>query len=56
MTLHSPGDLTIQQLLERERTLRMLAATALTSKESTALLALVAHYEALAAEREGQEN
>jgi hypothetical protein len=49
------GNLTVQQLLERERALRMLAATALTSKESSALLALVEHYEDLVAERQGQE-
>jgi hypothetical protein len=51
----SSGNPTVQQLLERERALRMLAATALTSKESYTLLALVEHYEAMVAERQGQE-
>jgi hypothetical protein len=32
----------------------MMASTALTIEESTALLALVDHYEALATEREAQ--
>jgi hypothetical protein len=51
----SPIDPTIQQLLERERSLRMMASTALTIEESTALLALVEHYEALVAERQTHE-
>jgi len=55
MTLHSPGDLTIQQLLERERSLRKMASTALTHEESTALLALVQHYETLVEQRQLQE-
>jgi hypothetical protein len=52
---HSLSDPTVQQLLERERSLRMMASTALTVEESTALLALVEHYEALVAERQSQE-
>jgi len=55
MTLHSPGDLTIQQLLERERSLRKMASTALTREESTALLALVQHYETLVEQRKLQD-
>jgi hypothetical protein len=51
----SPIDPTVQQLLERERSLRMMASTALTIEESTALLALVEHYEALVAERQTHE-
>jgi hypothetical protein len=51
----SPGDLTIQQLLERERLLRKMASTALTREESTALLALVQHYETLVDQRQRQE-
>jgi hypothetical protein len=52
--LQSPSDLTVHQLLERERSLRIMASTALTVEESTALLALVDHYEALATERQVQ--
>jgi hypothetical protein len=48
-------DLTIAQLLERERSLRILASTALTIEESNALLALVEHYETLVTERQNQE-
>jgi hypothetical protein len=55
MTLHSPGDLTIQQLLERERSLRKMASTALTREESTGLLALVQHYETLVEQRKLQD-
>jgi hypothetical protein len=51
---HRPGDLTVQQLLERERSLRVMASTALTVEESTALLVLVEHYESLATERQTQ--
>jgi hypothetical protein len=53
--LLSPNDPTVQQLLERERSLRMMASTALTIEESTALLALVEHYEALVTERQSQK-
>ena len=53
--LQSPRDLTVPQLLERERSLRAMASTALTIEESTALLALVEHYEGLATERQSQE-
>jgi hypothetical protein len=48
-------DITIAQLLERERSLRVMASTALTIEESNALLALVEHYEALVTERQNQE-
>jgi hypothetical protein len=48
-------DITIAQLLERELSLRVMASTALTIEESNALLALVEHYEALATERQNQE-
>jgi hypothetical protein len=48
-------DITIPQLLERERSLRVLASTALTIEESNALLALVEHYETLVTERQNQE-
>jgi hypothetical protein len=48
-------DLTIAQLLERERSLRILASTALTIEESNALLALVEYYETLVTERQNQE-
>jgi hypothetical protein len=53
--LQSPSGLTVQQLLERERSLRMMASTALTVEESTALLTLVEHYESLVAERQTQQ-
>jgi hypothetical protein len=53
-SLQSPGDLTVHQLLERERTLRVIASTALTIEESAALLALVEHYESLVTERQAQ--
>jgi hypothetical protein len=48
-------DITIVQLLERERSLRVMASTALTIEESNALLALVEHYEVLVTERQSQE-
>jgi hypothetical protein len=48
-------DITIAQLLERERSLRVVASTALTIDESNALLALVEYYEALVTERQNQE-
>ena len=48
-------DITIPQLLERERALRILASTALTIEESNALLALVEYYETLVTERQNQE-
>ena len=48
-------DITIAQLLERERALRILASTALTIEESNALLALVEYYETLVTERQNQE-
>ena len=51
----SIADITIAQLLERERSLRILASTALTIEESHALLALVEHYETLVTERQNQE-
>jgi hypothetical protein len=41
--------------LERERSLRVVASTALTIDESNALLALVEYYEALVTERQNQE-
>ena len=47
-------DLTVQQILERERSLRIMASTALTVEESTALLVLVEHYASLATERQIQ--
>jgi hypothetical protein len=50
----SPNEPTIQQLWERERTLRILASTALTLEESTALATLIAYYEALEVERQRQ--
>lgn len=53
--LRSPSNLTVQQLLERERSLRMMASTALTVEELTALLTLVEHYELLVAEHQSQE-
>ena len=46
------GDITDQQLLERERSLRMMASTALTPEESNTLLALAEQYEALVTERQ----
>jgi hypothetical protein len=51
----SVTDITIAQLLERERSLRVMASTALTIDESNALLALVEYYEALVTERQNQE-
>jgi hypothetical protein len=51
---HCPADLTVQQILERERCLRIMASTALTVEESTALLVLVEHYASLATERQIQ--
>jgi uncharacterized protein YciW len=53
--LRSPSNLTVQQLLERERSLRLMASTALTVEELTALLTLVEHYELLVAEHQSQE-
>jgi hypothetical protein len=47
-----PGDLTDQQLLERERSLRIMASTALTLEELTTLLALAEQYESLVTERQ----
>jgi hypothetical protein len=49
------GDITDQQLLERERSLRIMASTALTPEEMTALLALAEQYEALVTERQVPE-
>ena len=55
INLQSPGDLTDQQLLERERSLRIMASTALTLEELTALLALAEQYELLVTERQVPE-
>jgi hypothetical protein len=49
------GDISDQQLLERERSLRMMASTALTPEELTTLLALAEQYEALVTERQAPE-
>jgi hypothetical protein len=45
-------DITDQELLERERSLRIMASTALTPEELTTLLALAEQYEALVTERQ----
>jgi hypothetical protein len=52
-TLQPLGDLTERQLLERERSLRIMASTALTPEESTALLALAEQYESITTHRQG---
>jgi hypothetical protein len=45
-------DITILDLLERERAIRIFASAALTPEESTVLLRLVDYYETLIAERQ----
>ncbi len=49
------GDLTDQQLLERERSLRVMASTALSLEELTTLLALAEQYEQLVTGRQVPE-
>jgi hypothetical protein len=50
-----PGDLTVLQLLERERLIRVMASSALTTEELNALLALLEQCGSLVSERQGQE-
>jgi hypothetical protein len=50
-----PKDPTVQQLLERERSLRIMASTALTLDETNTLLGLAERYESLVTERQIQE-
>jgi hypothetical protein len=45
-------DITILDLSERERAIRIFASAALTPEESTVLLGLVDYYEALVADRQ----
>jgi hypothetical protein len=54
--LQSACDLTDGQLLERERSLRIMASTALTLEESTVLLVLAERYESLMAQRQVRVN
>jgi hypothetical protein len=55
-TIFQPtSDLTDQQLVERERSLRIMASTALTLEELTTLLALAEQYGSLATERQVPE-
>jgi hypothetical protein len=53
--LSSTNDMTIVQLLERERSLRIMASTALTPAEARALLAIAEDYESFATERQTHE-
>jgi hypothetical protein len=53
--LQFPRDPTVQQLLERERSLRIMASTALTLEETNTLLGLAEHYESLVTKRQIQE-
>jgi hypothetical protein len=53
--LPSTNDMTIVQLLEQERSLRIMASTALTRAEASALLALAEVYETFATERQAHE-
>jgi hypothetical protein len=48
----STNDLTVLQLLERERSLRIMASTALVSEEASVLLGLAEDYESLATQRQ----
>jgi hypothetical protein len=48
----STNDLTVLQLLERERSLRIMASTALVSEEASVLLGLAEDYESLVTQRQ----
>ena len=50
--LQSTNDLTVLQLLERERSLRIMASTALVSEEASVLLGLAEDYESLVTQRQ----
>jgi len=55
-SVQSTAEPTLHQLLERERSLRIMASTALTVEESAALLALVEHYASLIDRRQLQDD
>lgn len=50
--LQSTNDLTVLQLLERERSLRIMASTALVLEEASVLLGLAEDYESLVTRRQ----
>jgi hypothetical protein len=50
--LVSTNDLTVLQLLARERSLRIMVSNALTPEEAKALLALAEDYASLATQRQ----
>ena len=53
--LVSTNNLTVLQLLARERSLRVMASNALTTEEAKALLALAEDYASLATQRQIHE-
>jgi hypothetical protein len=50
--LKSTDGLTVLQLLERERSLRIMASTALAAEEAKVLLGLAENYESLVTRRQ----